>query len=57
VEQSTTTPPKPSVQTKFLLDAMTEEVEKENTKLDQIMESLDLLFDRVTDVGIQQQNM
>lgn len=36
---------------------MTEEVEKENTKLDQIMESLDLLFDRVTDVGIQQQNM
>jgi hypothetical protein len=57
VEQSTTAPPKPSVQTKFVLDAMTEEAEKENTKLDQIMESLDLLFERVTDVGIQQQNM
>jgi uncharacterized protein YoxC len=45
------------VQTKFVLDAMGRDAEKENTKLDQIMESLDLLFERVTDVGLQQQSM
>jgi hypothetical protein len=52
-----TAPPKPSVQTRFVLDAMASEAEQENTKLDHIMESLDLLFERVTDIGIQQQHM
>jgi uncharacterized protein YoxC len=36
---------------------MAEEADKENTKLDQILESLDLLFERVQDVGVQQQQM
>lgn len=57
MEQSITAPLKPSVQTKFVLDAMFEAADKESAKLDQIMESLDLLFERVSDVGIQQQQM
>lgn len=36
---------------------MAEEAEKENGKLDQILESLDLLFSRLTDVGVQQTQM
>ena len=50
-------PPKPSVQTKFILDAMEEEAEKELTKLDQILDSVDMLFARVTDIGLTQQKM
>jgi hypothetical protein len=50
-------PPKPSAQTKFVLDAMAKQTEAENGKLDQILKSLDLLFERVTDVGLQQQAM
>ena len=52
---STTALPKPSVQTTFILNAMAEEAEKEGTKLDQILESIDLLFTRVTDIGLAQQ--
>jgi len=36
---------------------MAEEAEKEGTKLDQILESIDLLFTRVTDIGLTQQRM
>ena len=51
---STTALPKPSVQTTFILNAMAEEAEKEGTKLDQILESIDLLFTRVTDIDLAQ---
>jgi hypothetical protein len=40
-----------------MLNAMAKQTEAENGKLDQILESLDLLFERVTDVGLQQQTM
>lgn len=36
---------------------MTEDTEKEATKLDQILDSLDMLFARVTDIGLAQQHM
>jgi len=36
------------------MDAMAEEAEKEGTKLDQISDSIDLLFTWVTDIGIAQ---
>jgi len=36
---------------------MAEEAEKEGNKLDQILESIDLLFTRVTDIGLTQQRM
>jgi hypothetical protein len=36
---------------------MSSTVEQEGAKLDQIMESLDLPFERVSDVGLQQQQM
>ena len=45
------------MQTTFILNAMAEEAEKEGTKLDQILESIDLLFTRVTDIGLTQQRM
>ena len=54
---STTAPPKPSVQTTFILNAMAEEAEKEGTKLEQILESIYLLFTRVSDIGLAQQRM
>jgi len=44
----------PFVQTSFIMDAMAEEAEKEGTKLDQISDSIDLLFTWVTDIGIAQ---
>ena len=42
------------MQTTFILNAMAEEAEKEGTKLDQILESIDLLFTRVTDIDLAQ---
>jgi hypothetical protein len=36
---------------------MEDEAKKENGKLDQILESLDLFFSRLTDVGIQQKHI
>jgi hypothetical protein len=36
---------------------MEEATERENTKLDQILESLDLVFSRLIDVGVQHQQM
>jgi hypothetical protein len=36
---------------------MEAEAEKENGKLHQILESLDLVFSQLTDVGIKQQQM
>ena len=42
---------------KFILDAMAEDAEKEGAKLDQILNSIDMLFTRVTDIGLTQQKM
>jgi hypothetical protein len=36
---------------------MQEDLESENKKLDHIQESLDLLFTRITDIGVAQQLM
>lgn len=45
------------MQTKLILDAMQEEAEKKGSKFDQILDSLDLLFARVTDIGLTQQKI
>jgi len=42
------------VQTEFILDAMAKDAEKEGAKLDQILDSIDMLFTRVTDIGLTQ---
>ena len=36
---------------------MAEDAEKEGAKLDQILDSIDMLFTRVTDIGLTQQKM
>jgi hypothetical protein len=41
-ERSAMAPPKPSVHTRFMLDAMTSEGERENNKLDQILERVSI---------------
>ena len=52
-----TAPPKPSVQTQIILGRMEEHIQAEDTHWDQVMESLDLLFARVTDIGRDQQQI
>jgi len=44
----------PSIQTRFLLDVMEEYERQDASHWEQMMESLDLLFARVTDIGRDQ---
>jgi len=52
-----TAPPKPSAQTKILLDQMSRSQEDDKTKWDQVMDNFDLLFTRMNDIGIIQQDL
>ena len=53
----TTAPPKPSVQTQFVLDAMAHTTSQDDRHWEQVMESLDLIFARMTDIGSTQQQL
>ena len=57
LESVVTAPPKPSAQTKILLDNMSKSVEEEKTRWDQVMENFDLLFSRINDIGVVQQQL
>jgi hypothetical protein len=50
-------PPKPSVQTKILLDNMSKSAEDEKSRWDQVMENFDLLFTKMNDIGVVQQQL
>ena len=52
-----TAPPKPSAQTQFVLDAMAQAAHHDDERWEQVMESLDLIFARVTDLGRTQQQL
>jgi hypothetical protein len=56
-ESVTTAPPKPSVQTKIILDAMAGTSQVGDERWDKIADSLDLLFDRIDEVQKTQQQM
>ena len=49
--------PKPSKQTQILLDQMSKSADDDQSKWDQVMDHFDLLFNRMTDMGIVQQEM
>ena len=49
--------PKPSAQTKIVLEAMEATHQKDADRWDEVMESLDLLFTRVTDMGTAQHQL
>jgi hypothetical protein len=50
-------PPKPSAQTNIILEAMSSKTDEEKGRWDQVMEGFDLLFARVNDIGLIQQEM
>jgi hypothetical protein len=52
-----TAPPKPLAQTKVLLDQMSRSQEDDKNKWDQVMDNFDLLFTRMNDIGIIQQDL
>ena len=45
---------KPSKQTQILLDHMSKQSDDDKSKWDQMMESVDLLFDRISDINNSQ---
>ena len=51
----TTAPPKPSVQTQFVLSKMDERAAQEDTHYEHLMENLDLLFAQVGTIASHQQ--
>lgn len=50
-------PPKPSVQTRFVLDAIEETEQRDTTCWAHMNESIDLLFARVGDISKMQEQM
>lgn len=52
-----TAPPKPSVQTQFILEEMESSGQKEDERWDRMMKSIDLLFARVGDIDRVQHQM
>ena len=52
-----TAPPKPSKQTQILLDHMSKSTDDEKSRWDQMLESVDLLFHRMNDIGVIQQEL
>lgn len=52
-----TAPPKPSAQTKFILEAMSSKTDEEKGRWEQVMENFDLLFAQMNDLGIIQQGL
>lgn len=53
----TTAPPKPSVQTSFVLAKMEEQAARDDARWDQVTESLDLLFAKVVEIDVNQQKL
>jgi len=51
------TPPKPSVQSQFILDAMDAFSQREDDRWTHMTESIDLLFARVGEIDRSQQHM
>jgi hypothetical protein len=49
--------PKPLVQTKSILDAMSTKTDEEKDRYEHIMEHFDLLFARVNDIGVIKQEL
>jgi len=52
-----TAPVKPSKQTQLLLDEMSCSNEDEKTRWDSVMDNFDMLFARLNDIGIIQQDL
>jgi len=50
-------PPKPSVQTKFILDAMSTNMDEEKSRWEQVMENFDLVFKQMNDISLIQQQL
>jgi hypothetical protein len=50
-------PPKASVQTKFILEAMSSKTDEIKGKWDQVMEHFDMLFAQMNDISIIQQQL
>jgi hypothetical protein len=51
----TTAPPKPSVQSQLVMDAMEENEEKIEAKFDKMMDSIDMLFNKMENIHFAQQ--
>lgn len=51
----TTTPPKPSPQTLFILDKMDAREKKEDERWGEVMENFDLMFSKVAEIDKNQQ--
>ena len=50
-------PPKPSVQTQFILAKMDDRFQQEDERWTQVNENFDLLFARVASIGINQERL
>jgi len=53
----TTAPPKPSVQTKFILEAMSTNTNDEKSRWEQVMDNFDLVFKQMNDISLIQQQL
>lgn len=53
----TTAPPKPSIQTRFVLDAMDAAEQRDATRWQHMTDSIELLFARVSEIGRVQEQM
>jgi len=50
-------PPKPSIQTKFILDAMSTNTDDEKSRWEQVMDNFDLVFKQMNDISLIQQQL
>jgi hypothetical protein len=50
-------PPKPSKQTQILLDEMSKKSDDDKSKWDHMLESVDLLFNRMNEINLAQQDL
>jgi hypothetical protein len=50
-------PPRPSAQTKILLDTMSKRSDEDNSKWDHVMGNFDLLFSQINDMSMVQQSL
>jgi hypothetical protein len=53
----TMAPPKPSTQTQFILEAMSKTNDDEKNRWDHVMDQFDMLFSRVNDISLIQQEL
>jgi len=50
-------PKKPSVQSQFILEAMSKNSEDDNTRWNQVMGNFNMLFAQINDLGLIQQEL